>query len=32
MSVVLIDFHCRKVDSKPTPTFTVPSPSGKTHP
>ena len=26
------DFQPRNVDSSPTPTFTVPSPTGKTHP
>ena len=33
MSVlVLIDFHPVNVDSSPTPTFTVPSPTGKIQP
>jgi hypothetical protein len=30
--VVLIDFQSRNVDSSPTPTFTVPSPTGKIQP
>ena len=29
---VLTDFQPRKVDSSPTPTLTVPSPTGKIHP
>ena len=29
---VLTAFHCLNVDSRPTPTFTRPSPSGKIHP
>src|SRR5262249_24835789 len=31
-SLVFTDFQPAKVDSSPTPTFTVPSPTGKTHP
>ena len=30
--LVLIDFHPENVDSSPTPTFTVPSPTGKIQP
>ena len=30
--LVLIDFHPANVDSRPTPTFTVPSPTGKIQP
>ena len=30
--LVLIDFQPANVDSKPTPTFTVPSPTGNTQP
>ncbi|GIU90839.1 MAG: hypothetical protein KatS3mg010_1938 [Acidimicrobiia bacterium] len=29
---MLIDFHPEKVDRRPTPTLTVPSPTGKIHP
>src|SRR5437763_10533811 len=31
-TLVLIDFHPENVDRSPTPTFTVPSPTGKIHP
>ena len=31
-TLVLIDFHPENVDNRPTPTFTVPSPTGKIHP
>ena len=30
--LVLISFHPANVDSSPTPTFTVPSPTGNTQP
>src|SRR5437016_1244323 len=30
--LVFTDFHPANVDSSPTPTFTVPSPTGNTHP
>ena len=30
--LVLIYFHPANVDSRPTPTFTVPSPTGNTQP
>ena len=30
--LVLISFHPANVDSSPTPTFTVPSPTGKIQP
>ena len=29
---VLMDFHPENVESSPTPTFTVPSPTGKIQP